>query len=246
MKHLILSILAAIALSCNRINPLEDIKIPLEHEQIVLVTTESWNDSTGSLQLFARKDRVWKSWGPKINVVVGRNGLAWGRGLHEPVQEPVEKEEGDGKAPAGIFRLSGAFGYGEKPPADLNFSYRQATSRDYWIDDVNAPEYNQWVTIPDTAENVPTLYWDSFEQMRREDPLYEYGIVVDHNTQPVEKRKGSAIFMHVWRGDGTPTAGCTAMPRHELLKVLQWLDKEKNPVLIQIPVDELDQLKFMD
>ena len=49
--------------------------------------------------------------GEAIPAVVGRNGLAWGRGVRTdlPAGEP-QKREGDGRAPAGIFKLGPAFG----------------------------------------------------------------------------------------------------------------------------------------
>ena len=43
----------------------------------------------------------------------GKNGLAWGKGIADNLDQrdgPV-KHEGDGKAPAGIFKLGTAFGY---------------------------------------------------------------------------------------------------------------------------------------
>lgn len=231
-------------MSCQEPNPLDTLDIPSMYQQVVLVTSDSWTDSTGSLQLFSRRETGWKPSGHTINVVVGRHGLAWGRGLHMKREQPAEKVEGDGKAPAGIFHLTSAFGYAGHPPERVKFPYRQATPKDYWIDDVNAPAYNRWVTVPDSMANTPGEFWDSFERMRREDHLYELGVVVNHNTDPVVKGKGSAIFMHVWRGDGSPTAGCTAMSKAGILNILEWLNADLQPLLIQVPEGEFDQLRF--
>lgn len=245
MKRYFLQLIALLLLlSCREINPLDKLDLPEVHRQVVLVTTASWSDSTGTLQRFYRSEDQWKSAGQPVEVMVGRNGLAWGRGLHQPQQAPKEKMEGDGKAPAGIFRLSGAFGYGKEAVKKIRLPYRQATPGDYWIDDVGSPQYNQWVTVADSVENDPHSRWDSFERMRREDGLYEFGILVDHNTSPIEKGKGSAIFIHIWRGSGMPTAGCTAMPRADLLEILGWLNEKENPVLIQLPLGEFDGLGY--
>ena len=43
------------------------------------------------------------------------------------------------------------------------------------------------------------------------------------------------MFLHVWRGPGTTTAGCTAMPDPALADILAWLDAEADPVLVQLP-----------
>lgn len=237
LTFFLLSILPAVGQS-----PLDQLAIPERHRQAILVTTDTWNDSVGRMELFYRAEGGWESAGDPREVTVGRNGLAWGRGLHVP-GEP-EKVEGDGRAPAGIFELAETFGYDSLPPEGTKLSYRQATSQDYWIDDVDASEYNQWIRLADTADSAPGQHWDSFERMRRDDHQYELGIIVRHNLDPVVTGKGSAIFMHVWREAGEPTAGCTAMPKEELLQVIGWLDPEKRPLLIQVPVNHLADLKF--
>ena len=38
-------------------------------------------------------------------VSVGRNGAAWGLGLHAAQPQGPQKQEGDGRAPAGVFTL---------------------------------------------------------------------------------------------------------------------------------------------
>ena len=71
--------------------------------------------------------------------------------------------------------------------------------------------------------------------MKRDDDLYELGIVVEHNMHPFQKGRGSAIFLHVWRRADQPTAGCTAMSRADMLRLLQWLDPSGKPFLLQLP-----------
>jgi D-alanyl-D-alanine dipeptidase len=78
--------------------------------------------------------------------------------------------------------------------------------------------------------------------MRRADNLYRWGIVVDHNTPPVPGA-GSCIFLHVWRGPESATNGCTAMAEHDLQSLITWLDPQANPVLVQLPVEELECLR---
>ena len=86
--------------------------------QIVVVTTPDWTTVEGRLQRYERTqaNKRWKRVGNAIAIVVGKNGLGWGAGLiptdspsTRSPQDPVKKE-GDGKSPAGIFRLSAAFG----------------------------------------------------------------------------------------------------------------------------------------
>jgi L,D-peptidoglycan transpeptidase YkuD (ErfK/YbiS/YcfS/YnhG family) len=45
---------------------------------------------------------------------------------------------------------------------------------------------------------------------------------------------GSCIFIHVEKSKDAPTAGCTSMKLEDITKIVHWLDKSKNPILIQI------------
>lgn len=218
--------------------------LPKESKQVVLVTTPSWDSTTGALTLFSKITGDWRKVSEEIPVTIGKNGLGWGLGVHVENKNGPQKREGDGKAPAGVFRLGTAFGYSPEIPSGISFPYRPVADRDYYVDDPTSKDYNRWVTLPPGSENTPERHWKSFERMQRDDHLYEYGIVVQHNATPIEPGKGSAIFFHVWRAPGVPTVGCTAMDKGKLLHVLRWLDPALNPLLIQIPIDELDNLNI--
>jgi len=103
--------------------------------------------------------------------------------------------------------------------------YRQVFDDDIWVDDPDAPDYNQWVKRNNTAAK-------SFEKMKRDDDQYKYGVVIEYNTSPVVKGHGSAIFLHIWKAKNKPTAGCVAVSEKDLLKILSWLDPGARPVII--------------
>ncbi len=227
-------------LASNPAFAIDSLHLPTQTQQVVIVETDSWTSNTGQLQMFSRSSSGWVPVGDKIPVSLGRNGLAWGRGLERPAGDGPQKMEGDGKAPAGIFSLGTAFGYEPQPPPGLKLPYRAITEKDFFVDDPGSPDYNEWVTL----DQKSTPRWKSAEKMKRPDYLYQLGIVVIQNTDPVVPDKGSAIFLHIWRQPGTPTAGCTAMARDNLLNLLEWLDPAKHPLLIQVPRGELDQLKL--
>ena len=147
-----------------------------------------------------------------VSAVIGRNGLAL----------PGEKKEGDGKTPSGLYLLGPAFGYASS--IDTRLQYRVAGNLDFWVDDVKSLQYNQWVNGRPAA--------DSFEKMRRRDNLYQYGIVIGYNTNPIIPGAGSAIFMHIWRRYNSPTSGCVALNQRYLRKILRWLDRQNQPVII--------------
>ena len=222
--------------------------IPKTTRQLLTVVTEDWRATDGDLQRWQRTGAGWAEVGEPVPVVVGRSGLGWGIGLHGegalgPDAEPGDpaKAEGDGRAPAGAFRLARAFGYADAEPTRL--PYVAATPTAVCIDDAASPRYN---TVFDAGRDPATL-GVSLERMRRDDTLYRIGVIVDHNgggelgTAPVPGA-GSCIFLHVWRGPGTTTAGCTAMPDAALAEALGWLDAEAGPVLVQLPQPAYDRL----
>ncbi len=197
-------------------------------EQILLVIANDFETSQASLQRYEKKNGYFQAMGEMIRVNIGRNGLGWGEGKitvghsdHEPL-----KQEGDGKAPAGIFELTGTFGYASDSLTDM--PYQQATANLICVDDSDSPYYNQLVTI-DASKSVK-----SFEWMHRNDELYAMGITVAHNTAQ-KKNAGSCIFLHIEKGETLPTAGCTSMSRSDLETITRWLKPKSDPLLIQIP-----------
>ena len=213
--------------------------LPITVRQLVVVTADAWGSRDGVLLRLEKLNDGWHQDGNPVRVVFGRNGLAWGRGLQPDGLSGPEKREGDLKSPAGVFQLGPAFGYAGSPVLRTKLPYKPSTDRDYFVDDAASGEYNTWVTIAASEPNSPESRWRSFERMRRGDGLYEYGVVVQQNTNPVMPGKGSAIFLHIWRGRSTTTAGCTAMSKDDLIRLVEWLDPAQLPLLIQAPSSAL-------
>lgn len=210
--------------------------------QMVVVITEGWPSVDASLRLYERKGSpsAWIPAGEEIPAVVGRNGLAWGRGLHpEPPAGGPQKKEGDGRAPAGTFRLGPAFGHasGGSLPG-IGFPYRQMTEKSRCIDDPASPIYNLLV-----EEGSVRKEWSSAEEMRRSDGQYRLGIVIGHNTDPVMPGGGSCIFLHIRKSPSNGTAGCTAVSDAALEELLRRLRPEANPLLVQLPRQEYERLR---
>src|SRR5262249_46957786 len=150
-----------------------------EAEQLIFVITRDWNSVDGQLQLYERRkpQTPWQAVGMSVPIVLGPNGLAWGNGLHGAPSaiaahgEPI-KREGDGKAPAGVFGLSRAFGYASPDAIGiLKLPYLQAAADLFCVDDPNSSHYNQLVD-----QRTVTVDWNSAEEMRRQDDLYKWGV----------------------------------------------------------------------
>lgn len=206
--------------------------------QMLVVTTADWNAVTGTLLRYERANahKKWKKVGLPFPVVVAKMGLGWGAGVAaesdfgaQEADDPV-KHEGDTRAPAGLFRLSTAFGYAAEKPAAWKMPYVSLTPTVECVDDVRSKYYNR---VVDRATVSPD--WNSSEHMLYSEGQYRWGLVVDDNTDPVVPGAGSCIFMHIWLGTGEGTVGCTAMAQENVEAVIGWLDPAKKPLLLQLP-----------
>ena len=183
-------------------------------QQVILVTADNYDTKSAKIQTFEKVDGKWKQV-LTANGVVGQKGFA------------LSKKEGDMESPTGKYTIGTAFGRYENPGTKL--PYRKITSNDVWVDDSKSSLYNTWQQKPANGR------WTSAENM--DIPAYDYGFVINYNESRTPGN-GSAIFFHV----GTNyTAGCTATSKEQVVSILKWLNPEKNPVIIQSPVSELDK-----
>ena len=67
--------------------------------------------------------------------------------------------------------------------------------------------------------NYPFNY--SSEKLFRKDNIYDIVIVTDYNTNPVIKKKGSAIFLHIAKKNYSPTKGCIAISKKDMRLLLK-------------------------
>jgi len=183
-------------------------------QQVILVTADNYDTKSAKIQTFEKVDGKWKQV-LTANGVLGQKGFA------------LSKKEGDMESPTGKYTIGTAFGRYANPGTKL--PYRKITANDVWVDDSKSSLYNTWQQKPANGR------WTSAENM--DIPAYDYGFVINYNESRTPGN-GSAIFFHV----GTNyTAGCTATSKEQVVSILKWLNPEKNPVIIQSPVSELDK-----
>jgi D-alanyl-D-alanine dipeptidase len=204
--------------------------------QLVVVTTKDWAATEGVLRRFERTEYAWEQVGPAIPVMVGRNGLGWGRGLVDPPNSSdPQKVEGDGRSPAGLFYLPYAFGYAAADQVpQIKLQYVQCTASAECVEDTNSPFYN---IIKDRASLAKTD-WQKSEKMRRSDDKYKLGLFIAHNTATPKPEAGACVFMESWDEPGHPTSGNTAMSMGSLESLLGWLADRSKPVLVQLPQEQ--------
>ena len=209
-------------------------------QQIVVVTTPDWTSTSGSLQRFERtsSNAAWQPVGVSIPVVVGRTGIAWGVGFDSVSSTGPHKHEGDGKAPAGFFPLDTVFGFDPRAAApEVKGPYVRLLPSTDCVDDTGSSHYN---TVVD-RNSVPVVDWNSAEHMRQVEQ-YKIGVIVGYNARPPIKGRGSCIFLHIWTGPGSHTAGCTAFDEGKLRELIAWLEPKKGPLLVQLTRDEYARL----
>ena len=191
-------------------------------EQLIFAINTDSSSFRVTIHTLEKKSGAWQLVFPAFAGSIGEKGFA----------AIGEKREGDGKTPSGIFPLGIAFGY--DPSVATKMFYRQATEDDFWVDDVNSEDYNKWVKGQPSAA--------SWEKMKREDDQYKYGVVIEYNTRPVVKGKGSAIFLHVWK-PGESTSGCVSTSEEMVLKILGWLDPGRKPLVVMGTESELAAMR---
>jgi L,D-peptidoglycan transpeptidase YkuD (ErfK/YbiS/YcfS/YnhG family) len=194
----------------------EKIKGKGDAEQAIVVTTNGFGSVNATITTYENSNGVWKQV-HSYDGNIGKAGFTY------------NKVEGDGHSPIGVFSLGTAFGRYSNPDTSIN--YKQSTTNDFWVDDVNSPLYNTWQKGPIDGR------WNSAEKMYI--PQYDYGFVINYNTSSRVPGKGSAIFFHVWSGYGHGTAGCTATAEANVISILKWLNPSKNPVIIEGPLSEV-------
>lgn len=172
----------------------------------------------GKLRVKARAKAKAKA---KAALIVTRGG-AWLLGRRLPctigrADITRDKREGDGATPAGVHRITGLLFRADRiARGSLPGWARPIGPRDLWCDDPTHADYNKPVRAPFAA---------SHERLRRADRLYDLILLTDWNRAPTGTARGSAIFLHAWRGPFHPTAGCVAFRPDHLL----WIARIARP-----------------
>lgn len=125
----------------------------------------------------------------------------------------TDKREGDGCTPTGRWPVRGVLmRRGDVDPTNIRLPWRYIRSNDGWSDDPADPAYNRPVRLPRSF---------SSESLVRDDGAYDVVIVLGHNDAPPVPGQGSAIFFHL--SEGRPTAGCVAVERADMQRLLPLL-----------------------
>ena len=142
----------------------------------------------------------------KFRCALGKNGIR------------KKIKEGDGITPKGIYKIKTVY-YRQDRIKKLSTSINSKKIKKNmgWCDDPKSANYNQLINLPNNYNS---------EKLYRNDNIYDLIVVLDYNMNPTIKNKGSAIFIHITKKNYTPTKGCIALSKIDLLGILNKINKK--------------------
>jgi L,D-peptidoglycan transpeptidase YkuD (ErfK/YbiS/YcfS/YnhG family) len=126
-------------------------------------------------------------------------------------------KEGDNVTPKGVFKITKIYYRADKIKS-IKTKIKKIKIRKNmgWCDDRISRFYNQQIKLPSKY---------SHEKLYRNDDLYDLIAVLNYNTNPIIKNKGSAIFMHIAKNSYKKTEGCIALKKEHLINILVQIKK---------------------
>ena len=141
----------------------------------------------------------------KFRCALGKNGIG------------KKIKEGDNITPMGTFKITKIYYRPDKIKKLITFFKKIKIKRNMgWCDDPRSKFYNRQMKIP-------TKF--SHERLYRTDNIYDIIAVLNYNINPTIKNKGSAIFIHIAKNNYKLTAGCVAIKKNNLIKLLKIIKK---------------------
>lgn len=200
-------------------------------QQVIVVTAPSWKSTEGTLATYEKRGGSWRVVKPEMRTQLGYGGMVRGD----------KRRQGTGTTPTGVYEVLSGFGRKADPGTDLD--YIKVDRNDAWTYNPKVPStYNvfqdadrSWKSYGGYVEDL----WDMGYQ-------YDYVAVLDYNlpegpirtgakgvrrsSNPPDTRRGGGIFLHV--DNGKRTAGCIAVKKKQMREIMQWLDPDKDPVIV--------------
>lgn len=123
-----------------------------------------------------------------------------------------QKREGDGGTPVGAWPLRYVLYRPDRLARPVSrLPVFAVALGDGWCDFPADRRYNRPIRLPSES---------SAEGLWRADGLYDVIVVLGYNDDPPVMGRGSAIFFHLAREDFGPTAGCVAVRKADMLKLV--------------------------
>jgi len=141
----------------------------------------------------------------KFRCALGKNGIG------------KKIKEGDNITPRGTFKITKIYYRADKIKKLITFFKKIKIKKNMgWCDDPKSKFYNKQIKLP---------YKFGYERLYRSDNIYDIIAVLNYNINPIIKNKGSAIFLHIAKNNYKLTAGCVAIKKNNLIKLLKIIKK---------------------
>jgi L,D-peptidoglycan transpeptidase YkuD (ErfK/YbiS/YcfS/YnhG family) len=126
-------------------------------------------------------------------------------------------KEGDNITPKGTYKILSIY-YRKDRVKKFKSSIKKIIIKKKmgWCDDIKSKSYNKQIRLPSKL---------SHEILYRKDNIYDIVCVINYNTNPILKNKGSAIFLHIAKKNYQKTKGCVALKKNHLIKLLSSIKK---------------------
>jgi len=141
----------------------------------------------------------------KVKCAIGKRGIG------------IKKREGDLITPKGKFKISYIL-YRKDRVGNLSSKLKKIVIKKNmgWCNDPESKDYNKLIRFP---------FSFTAERLFRKDNTYDIILVLSYNSNPIKKNKGSAIFLHIAKKNYSPTLGCVAISKRNLIKLLSIINK---------------------
>ena len=157
------------------------------------------------------KKRILIYKGNKIKCSIGKAGVV------------SRKMEGDLATPRGVFKLGKIYFRKDRIRLPVcKLSTKIIKKYMGWSDDVLSKKYNQELSNRSQSKS---------EKLYRKDNLYDIFINIKYNSNPIVKKKGSAIFLHLCNKNYKPTKGCIAIQEKDMLKIIPTITKKTKIII---------------
>ena len=136
----------------------------------------------------------------KFKCAIGKKGISY------------KKKEGDLITPKGQFKIKYILYRNDRVKIATKLKKRVIKKNMGWCDDPKSKQYNKLVRLP---------FIFSHEKLFKKENIYDIILVLNYNMNPIKKNKGSAIFIHVAKNNFKKTAGCVAIKKINLIKLIK-------------------------
>ena len=156
-----------------------------------------------------KKNLHWNNY--KLRCAVGKRGIT------------SSKKEGDEKTPKGAFTFKFLLYRKDKLSNFKCLLKKKAIKKDMgWCDDPSSKFYNQLIRFP---------FKKSAERLWLKKNMYDVILIISFNMRPIKKNNGSAIFLHIAKKNYSPTRGCIALNKKNILLLISKID-DKTKLII--------------